>query len=241
MATNNQVNVGLSGASGTGNFAGTTSPSFTTPALGTPSAGVLTNCTGLPVAGGGTGLSSTTAYAVLCGGTTSTAALQSIASVGTSGQVLTSNGAAALPTFQTASSGTTTAWVAYTPTFTGFGTATNVQIWSCRVGNTLKIRGRFQAGTTTTTEARITLGYAGTNSNVTSSNTVITSIQIAGDLVQASNATAQFCTLIEANVGYITIGIQSAITAGLTKRNGDDFFSSAVISFTAEVAVDSFP
>lgn len=49
---------------------------------------------------GGTGVSSTTVYAVLCGGTTTTGAIQSIASVGTSGQVLTSNGAAALPTFQ---------------------------------------------------------------------------------------------------------------------------------------------
>lgn len=57
------------------------------------------------VADGGTGLSSTTAYAVLCGGTTSTAALQSIASVGTSGQILTSNGVGALPTFQTVSAG----------------------------------------------------------------------------------------------------------------------------------------
>lgn len=53
---------------------------------------------------GGTGRTSHTAYAVLCGGTTSTGAQQSIASVGTSGQVLTSNGAGALPTFQTPSS-----------------------------------------------------------------------------------------------------------------------------------------
>jgi len=57
----------------------------------------------LPVANGGTGVATTTAYAVLCGGTTSTAALQSIAGVGTSGQVLTSNGAGALPTFQSVS------------------------------------------------------------------------------------------------------------------------------------------
>lgn len=42
--------------SGTGSVAMTTSPSFTTPALGTPSAGVLTNCTGLPVATGISGL-----------------------------------------------------------------------------------------------------------------------------------------------------------------------------------------
>lgn len=52
------------------------------------------------VAGGGTGDTSFTAYAVIAGGTTSTGALQSVASVGTSGQVLTSNGAGALPTFQ---------------------------------------------------------------------------------------------------------------------------------------------
>lgn len=57
------------------------------------------------VSAGGTGLTSVTAYAVLCGGTTSTAALQPIASVGTAGQVLTSNGAGALPTMQAPSSG----------------------------------------------------------------------------------------------------------------------------------------
>lgn len=64
--------------------------------------------TDVPVADGGTGVSSLTAYAVICGGTTSTGAVQSIASVGTSGQVLTSNGAGALPTFQTAAGGSLT-------------------------------------------------------------------------------------------------------------------------------------
>lgn len=54
----------------------------------------------LTVSNGGTGVSSNTAYAVLCGGTSSTSAIQSVASVGSSGQVLTSNGAGALPTFQ---------------------------------------------------------------------------------------------------------------------------------------------
>jgi hypothetical protein len=41
-----------------------------------------------------------TAFAVICGGTTGTAAVQSVAGVGTAGQVLTSNGAGALPTWQ---------------------------------------------------------------------------------------------------------------------------------------------
>ncbi len=56
--------------------------------------------TDVPVTDGGTGLSSATAYAVLCGGTTSTGAFQSIAGLGSAGNVLTSNGAGALPTFQ---------------------------------------------------------------------------------------------------------------------------------------------
>lgn len=59
----------------------------------------------ITVAQGGSGVASNTAYAVLCGGTTSTGAIQSIASVGTSGHVLTSNGAGALPTFQAAGGG----------------------------------------------------------------------------------------------------------------------------------------
>ncbi len=60
MSTVNPVGNGLTGASGTGNFAGNVSPSFTTPALGTPSAGVLSSCTGYAqsaLTGLGTGVS----------------------------------------------------------------------------------------------------------------------------------------------------------------------------------------
>ena len=85
MATNNAVNLKSSGIvsyDGAGTFSALANP--------------------LTVANGGQGNASLTAYAVLCGGTTSTGVVQSIASVGTLGQVLTSNGAA-LPTFQTSS------------------------------------------------------------------------------------------------------------------------------------------
>lgn len=57
------------------------------------------------VPNGGTGVASTTAYAVICGGTTSTGALQPVSGVGTAAQVLTSNGAGALPTWQAAGGG----------------------------------------------------------------------------------------------------------------------------------------
>ncbi len=61
----------------------------------------------LAVADGGTGVASNTAYAVLCGGTTSTGNIQSIAGVGSATQVLTSNGAGALPSFQAPPAGGT--------------------------------------------------------------------------------------------------------------------------------------
>lgn len=48
--------VGEYAISGTGSVAMTVSPSFTTPALGTPSAAVLTNATGLPISTGVSGL-----------------------------------------------------------------------------------------------------------------------------------------------------------------------------------------
>ena len=64
-------------------------------------AGTITGITDLTVADGGTGRSTgTTAHGVICAGTTPTGAQQTIASVGSAGQVLTSNGVA-LPTFQT--------------------------------------------------------------------------------------------------------------------------------------------
>ena len=80
-----------------------TNKTLTSPTINTPtiSGGSVTGITDITVADGGTGRSSHTAYAVLCGGTTTTGAQQSIASVGSSGQILTSNGASALPTFQT--------------------------------------------------------------------------------------------------------------------------------------------
>lgn len=194
----------------------------------------------LPVSDGGTGATSATAYAVQCGGTTSTGAHQSIASVGTSGQVLTSNGAGALPTFQSI----ITDWVAYTPTFTGFGTVSNVQIWSRRVGDTLHIRGRVQAGTPTAVEAQMTLGYNGTNSNVTSSSTKITGIQLAGGFIFDGGGASMANTLIESNKGYITFGYQAVAGAvgGLTKYAGSSLVATnTVVSFMAEVPIASFP
>lgn len=148
---------------GSGNAVLSNSPTLVTPALGTPSALVLTNASGLPlttgvtgilgsanggtangftkfsgpttaekiftlpdanstiltsnspvtVPQGGSGLTSLTAYSLVAGGTTSTGNLQQISGLGTSGQVLTSNGSGALPTWQTGAGGMTSRFRAY--------------------------------------------------------------------------------------------------------------------------------
>ena len=73
---------------------------------------------------GGTGNTTFTAYSVICAGTSSTSAFQNVSGVGSSGQVLTSNGAAALPTWQAPSGGVSAATQAEQET----GTATNVYV-----------------------------------------------------------------------------------------------------------------
>lgn len=63
---------------------------------------------------GGTGKTSFTAYGLVAAGTTSTGAMQQVSGTGTSGQVLTSAGAGALPTWQNppAAGGTLTSAIA---------------------------------------------------------------------------------------------------------------------------------
>ena len=97
---------GTSSGTGTVTSVGISSSDLTVGSSPITTSGTITLALNtVPVTKGGTDLTSATAYAVLCGGTTSTSAFQSIASVGTSGHVLTSNGAGALPTFQASTGG----------------------------------------------------------------------------------------------------------------------------------------
>jgi hypothetical protein len=145
---------------------------------------LTTNVTGtLPVANGGTGTATQTAYSVLCGGTTSTGAYQSVASLGTAGQVLTSNGAGALPTWTSASSGTVTSvsWTGgivsvatstTTPAFTIAGTSGGIPYFSS--GTTWASSGVLAAS------ALVIGGGAGVAPSTTTTGTgVVTALGIA--------------------------------------------------------------
>ena len=77
----------------------------------------------LGVVGGGTGEVLFTPYAVITGGTTAAGPLQNVVGVGTSGQVLTSTGASALPTWQTPTPFSTGTW---TPSLEFGGASTGI-------------------------------------------------------------------------------------------------------------------
>lgn len=127
-----------------------------------------------------------------------------------------------------------TDWVSYTPTITGFGTPTSVEFQYRRVGDVCEIQGKFTSGTSTAVEARLGLP-SGLSSASTSK---IPSIMSCGYGVYSLAAASQVVPLIEPSVSYLTMGIQAAGTAGLTKQNGSAIFSSGqTYSFFAFVPI----
>lgn len=137
---------------------------------------------------------------------------------------------------------TITEWVAYTPTFTGFGaTPSSIQVVSRRVGDSLEISGRFTSDTPTGVEGRISLGFNGTNGNVTSAGTgKIPAIKIADGFIKTSASSSPYdmpC-LIEPSVGYITFSNQGA--GALNKRNASDIFTAVALTFFARVPINGW-
>lgn len=98
MDFKNNAGTVLANVDASGNI---TASSFSGPLTGNVTgntSGTANNVTGtVAVANGGTGDTSFTAYALLAGGTTATGVLQQVSGLGSAGQILTSQGAGALP------------------------------------------------------------------------------------------------------------------------------------------------
>lgn len=140
------------------------------------------------VANGGTGDATFTAYAVLCGGLTATGALQQVSGLGTSGYVLTSNGAGALPTWQPGGGGITVG----TTTITS-GTTTRVLYDNGGVVGEYVI--------------------TGTGNVVMSASPTLTGVPVAPTAALATNTTQlATCAFVLANGGGMAIG--GAVTSG---------------------------
>lgn len=83
-----------------------------------------------------------------------------------------------------------TDWVAYTPTFSGFGTVSSQTFQSRRVGDTLQVHGVFVIGTPTAVANQITFGFNGANANVTADLTKVPGNALIGDAGTAATASA---------------------------------------------------
>jgi C1q domain len=133
-----------------------------------------------------------------------------------------------------------TDWQSYTPTFTGFGTVSTQAFWYRRVGDSVEIKGRFTSGTSTATEARITLP-SGLSSD---SNKINSVLELAGKLNYNLSAATYFSggtVLIEPSVAYMTFGLEASTRDGLTKVNGNAIVSSGQsVSLIARVAISGW-
>jgi len=110
--------------------------------------------------------------------------------------------------------------VAYTPTFTGFGTVVSINAYSRKDGDMLEFWGTATSGTPTATEARISLGYNAGNSNVTTDSGLPT-LSVGGDFDRGAAAALSYATLLEASKTYITFGKQDGTNPMLAKVNGN--------------------
>lgn len=152
ILSGNGTAISAATTTGSGSVVLATSPTLVTPALGTPTSGVLTSCTGLPIAGGGTGQATKAAAFdalspmsasgdIIYGGTSGTGTRLA---KGSDGQVLALS--SGLPVWSSAGAvPTLTTTVTFSMTITGStsnptrGTvASEVATWS-RVGDKMKI------------------------------------------------------------------------------------------------------
>ena len=117
-----------------------------------------------------------------------------------------------------------TAWVAYTPTFTGFGTPTAVTFYSRRVGDSLEVNGTFTAGNTTAVPAMVTIGYNGTSANVSVDTAKVPINNLVGDAGNSGSSTTYFRLGILApssNTSTVAFGLQTSTTPVIFGVNGN--------------------
>ena len=130
--------------------------------------------------------------------------------------------------------------VSWTPTFTGFGTVSNVNARSWRIGAELFFEITFTSGVSTATEARVSLGFNGTDGNVTTASNYPT-LQHVSVISQTTGELPVLRCLVEASKTYLVFGASATGFSPLAKRNGDVIVANGwVLSFKGSVRIQGW-
>lgn len=216
-----------------------------------PTSGTLfSTASTIGVANGGTGNTTFTAYSLICAGTTSTGIFQNVVGVGTSGQVLVSAGASALPVWTTLStigvtsvtgtasritaSPTTGAVVVdISASYVGQSSITTLGTIGTGVWQGTVITGQFGGTGVANTGKTITLGGNLTTSGAfastfTMTNTTSVTFPTSGTLLSTANASGNYVSSLAGTSNQINV---SASTGSITLSTPQDIGTASAVQF----------
>jgi hypothetical protein len=130
---------------------------------------------------------------------------------------------------------TNTAWTAWTPTFTGFGTVTGINYHYRRDGTDMIIQGRATAGTATAVEGRVSLP-----GSMTIASTIDADGEVVGVYVRVTTTSSAINlphVIADQGLDYFNFGAWTTTTDGLTKLNGNSIASANDFSVHARIPI----
>lgn len=162
----------------------------------TPTTGAVSVAGTLGVGNGGTGRATLTQYALLAGGTTTTGAVQSVGT-GSSNQVLTSQGASAVPVFQT---------LTQEQLSSAFNATGSAPFYACRAWVNFDAT-RDAAGNSNTSNTNRYIRASGNVSSVLKTATGIFTITFTTAMPDANGIISGFCSFTNTSVaGLLSYG-----------------------------------